>query len=188
MRLENVDIVLGSASPRRKQLFEMLDLQVSIEPANIEEVPNLELHPSETVIDLAKQKANALSVESSKLLVCADTVVVDGNDILGKPKNEKEAIDYLQRLSDKWHSVYSGVYLSCGQQNLGFSEHTKVFFKALSATEIDYYIKNHNPFDKAGAYGIQDWMGLRAVEKIEGCFYNVMGFPVNRFLKEIEQL
>lgn len=120
-------------------------------------------------------------------MLTSDTVVIHNNQILEKPKNHQEAVKMLKRLSDSVNEVVTGVYLYNPTNEISFSVRTKVFFKTLTREEIEYYVSNYKPFDKAGAYGIQEWIGMIGVEKIEGCFYNVMGLPMNELWKNLNE-
>lgn len=182
-------IVLGSGSPRRKELLESLGLSLRIKTADIEEVYPETLKAHEVASYLAHLKAKSLlsKISADELLITSDTVVIQNNRVLGKPTNKKEAIKTLAALSGNQHEVVTGVFIGNNDKSQVFSETTKVIFRPLSTEEINYYISNYQPFDKAGSYGIQEWIGKIGVSKIEGCFYNVMGLPVGRvcdFLKQ----
>jgi len=125
---------------------------------------------------------------SNEVLVTADTVVVHQEQVLGKPHSRQEAVDMLQSLSGCAHQVYTGVCLRSSLRSVSFTECTQVHFRPLAKHEIDYYIDHYRPFDKAGSYGIQEWIGMVGIERIEGCFYNVMGLPVARLYKELQAL
>lgn len=185
-------IILASQSPRRKTLLSQLGFDFDVYPSETDEDID-EQHPPLLVEKLALLKAKDVSgAFTDSMIIGADTVVVHEGEILGKPRDAAEAINYLTRLSGTSHNVFTGVALV--QTNSGglitaektFHEQTKVFFSPLSKHEIDAYIESGSPFDKAGAYGIQDDMGAVFVEKIEGDFYNVVGFPLNRFYQELK--
>ena len=185
-------IILASQSPRRKKLLEQIGLTFEVFPSNIEEVSDEE-EPSLLVEDLALQKANDVAASfPDSLIIGSDTIVVLNGEIIGKPENDKQAAEYLTWLSETTHKVYSGVAFVKTDKNgeiiarKTFNEQTKVTFSTLGEQEIQAYIKSGNPLDKAGAYGIQDDLGVLFVEKIEGDYYNVVGFPLNRFYREIK--
>lgn len=190
--LENLSkykIILGSNSPRRKELLSGLDIEF-----NVKVIPGLEenypetLDPQEIPVFLSKQKAEAYlsSLDNTMLLITADTIVWNGNAVIGKPKNRAEAIQMLRSLSGHEHHVVTGVCLTTTKKQLTFSVISTVRFASLSDEEIIYYVDKYKPFDKAGAYGIQEWIGYVGVESISGSFYNVMGLPVQRLYQELK--
>ena len=190
--LENLSkykIILGSNSPRRKELLSGLDIKF-----NVKVIPGLEenypetLDPQEIPVFLSKQKAEAYlsSLDDTMLLITADTIVWNGNAVIGKPKNRAEAIQMLRSLSGHEHHVVTGVCLTTTKKQLTFSVISSVRFASLSDEEIIYYVDKYKPFDKAGAYGIQEWIGYVGVESISGSFYNVMGLPVQRLYQELK--
>lgn len=186
-KLQKIPFVLGSGSARRQQLFKMVNLNFRVEVANVmEELINSSL--AANTENLARMKAEAIHIGDEECLITADTLVGLDGKILGKPKDELEAAQMLSELSNNWHDVYTGVYARYGNKTISFHEKTSVFIDALEEADIAYYIKNHNPMDKAGSYGIQDWFGLTQVQQIRGCYYNVMGFPLPRFYKEIQTI
>ena len=188
----NFKIILASASPRRKTILSQVDLDFIIEPSSINEDFSIGLLPKAFCEHWAREKANDIAKShSDKLIIGADTIVKINDNILGKPKNYKESFAMLKLLSGKTHQVLTGVSLI--HLDLGidftFNESTDVSFCFLTDEEINKYIDKYKPFDKAGSYGIQDGFSVY-VEKINGCFYNVMGFPISRFhtfYKAIEQ-
>lgn len=190
--LENLSkykIILGSNSPRRKELLSGLDIKF-----NVKVIPGLEenypetLDPQEIPVFLSKQKAEAYlsSLDDTMLLITADTIVWNGNAVIGKPKNRAEAIQMLRSLSGHEHHVVTGVCLTTTKKQLTFSVISSVCFASLNDEEIIYYVDKYKPFDKAGAYGIQEWIGYVGVESISGSFYNVMGLPVQRLYQELK--
>lgn len=181
------DYVLGSKSPRRKDLLSQLGLSFTIRTSSFKEDDHSQLPASEVPEYFAKEKAYDLkpTLVENELLITADTDVILEGSILGKAKNKDEASIMLNNLSGKWHEVTTGMCLLTRKKESSFSETTRVKFKDLTRSEIEYYIEVYKPFDKAGAYGIQEWIGLIGVEKIEGCFFNVIGLPVPRFYKEL---
>ena len=181
----NFDIVLASASPRRKTILSQVDLDFTIEPSKINEDFSIDLLPKAFCEHWAREKANDIAKShSDKLIIGADTVVIMNDKILGKPKSYNESFAMLKSLSGKTHQVLTGVSLI--HFNLGidftFTEYTDVSICFLTDEEINKYIDKYKPYDKAGSYGIQDGFSIY-VEKINGCFYNVMGYPISRFHK-----
>jgi len=182
------EIILGSASPRRKQLLEGLGLQFSVKAidANESEWP-AELSAHEVPLFLAELKSNAYPGELKKnqVLITSDTIVWCDKQVLNKPLDFEEGKKMLKQLSGKMHEVFTAVCLRSASKQKLFYDRTAVYFKMLSDTEIEYYLNHHKPYDKAGAYGAQDWIGYVGIEKIEGSFYNVMGLPVRQLYEEL---
>ena len=190
--LENLNkyhIILASNSPRRKELLEGLDLdfEVRVLPG-IDETYPLTLPAADIPLYIAKEKADAYrsQLTDKDLLITADTVVILGEDVLGKPVDNQDAFRMLRLLSGKTHQVVTGVCIITNQRQSEFSVSTDVSFDELSDSEIEYYIKTYSPMDKAGAYGIQEWIGHVAVSSLNGSYFNVMGFPVQRIYKELK--
>ena len=179
--------VLGSKSPRRQELLTQLGLEFETRLSDVNETYSEELKVEEVAVFLATLKGNSYrgNIKSDELIITADTVVILGNDILEKPNDRQHAIDMIRRLSGKTHSVMTGVAFTTVSNQHCFAEKTKVSFKELHSSEIEHYVDNYKPFDKAGAYGIQEWIGLVAVGSIEGCFFNVIGLPIPRLYKEL---
>ena len=181
--LNKYPIILASGSPRRKQLLEQIDLEFEVVPSQIYEDFSLNLSPADFVEHYAEKKAKEVADSYlDKWVIGADTIVVFESHILGKPKNEKDSFQMLKRLSGNTHQVITGVSIQNIKQDISdsFHERTNVTFNTLSDNIINYYIETYEPFDKAGSYGIQDWFSV-CVNRIDGCFYNVMGFPLARF-------
>jgi len=181
--LNKYPIILASGSPRRKQLLEQIDLEFEVVPSQIYEDFSLNLSPTDFVEYYAQEKAKDVANSySDKWVIGADTIVVCESHILGKPKNEKDSFQMLKRLSGNTHQVITGVSIQNIKQDISesFHERTNVTFNTLSDNIINYYIETYEPFDKAGSYGIQDWFSV-CVNRIDGCFYNVMGFPLSSF-------
>ena len=181
--LNKYPIILASGSPRRKQLLEQIDLEFEVIPSQIYEDFSLNLSPTDFVEYYAQEKAKDVANSyPDKWVIGADTIVVFESHILGKPKNEKDSFQMLKRLSGNTHQVITGVSIQNIKQDISdsFHERTNVTFNTLSDNIINYYIETYKPFDKAGSYGIQDWFSV-CVNRIDGCFYNVMGFPLSRF-------
>ena len=181
-----MEIILASNSPRRKELLNQLglDFEVRVMSGIDESYPdNL---PSKDVAEyIASKKSSAYSIASDELLITADTIVVVGHDILGKPHDREDACRMLRELSGKTHQVVTGVCLTTSKEQRRFSVTTDVTFKQLSDAEIEHYVDKYKPFDKAGAYGIQEWIGYIGVTALNGSYYNVMGFPVQRVYEEL---
>ena len=181
-------LILASNSPRRRELLAGLDVPFEVKVLQgIDESYPADTPVGEVPVFIAKAKAEAYRgrINDDQLVITADTVVVLDNLVLGKPASHDDACDMLRALSGKTHQVITGVTLRCKDGSRSFYEKTDVTFATLSDKDIDYYISHYRPFDKAGAYGIQEWIGMVGVEKIDGCFYNVMGLPVHRLYKEI---
>ena len=181
--LNKYPIILASGSPRRKQLLEQIDLEFEVVPSQIYEDFSLNLSPTDFVEYYAQEKAKDVANSyPDKWVIGADTIVVFESHILGKPKNEKDSFQMLKRLSGNTHQVITGVSIQNIKQDISdsFHERTNVTFNTLSDNIINNYIKTYKPFDKAGSYGIQDWFSV-CVNRIDGCFYNVMGFPLSSF-------
>jgi septum formation protein len=182
-------IILASQSPRRKNILENLGLHFEVRVAEVEESYPADLSPERVAIFLAQKKASAFKVLSKeKLLLGMDTIVCLGNQILGKPQSADDAIQTLTLLSGKAHTVITGVCILWKEAIHTFAEKTTVFFNELTPQEIEYYVHHFKPYDKAGSYGAQDWMGLVAIQRIEGDFYNVLGLPANRLITTLKQL
>lgn len=173
-------LILASASPRRSQLLRDAGFEFEIRLKDTEENYPDRMKCEEVPLFLAGLKADAFTGElkADELLITADTVVIIQNRIIGKPKDREEAIDMLRLLSGNKHTVVTGVCLTMADRRECCSASTDVFFRELTDDEIVYYVDTYRPFDKAGAYGIQEWIGYVGIERIEGSFYNVMGLPV----------
>jgi len=186
-QLASKNIILASGSPRRQQFLKDLEIDFTIQLKPVEEIYDPALKEADITDFLAKLKAAPFqgTLKDQDILVTSDTIVWSDGEALGKPTDAQNAYDIIKSLSGKTHSVISSVCLTSAKKQHVFSDITMVSIKELSDEEIHYYIKNFNPFDKAGAYGIQEWFGYIAVEKIEGSFFNVMGFPIHKFYKEI---
>lgn len=185
--LSNYSIILGSQSPRRKELFAGLNLPFRVEVREIDENFPAEMSAFEVPEFLAIQKAIPYKDDFKKndLLITSDTIVLIDNKILGKPFDYKHAFEMLQLLSGRKHMVITGVCITTANKQVTFSDRTDVFFKSLSPDEIDYYLTHYQPYDKAGSYGVQEWIGYVAIEKIEGSYFNVMGLPIQRLYEEL---
>jgi len=188
-------IILASGSPRRKQLLQSAEISFEVMIAATEESFPKELPPDEVAIHIAFNKAlavqDALKKESNSnvyTIIAADTIVVLENEIIGKPINGGDAINILSSLAGRKHKVITGVCILSGEQKIEFAEETEVEFHELSLSQIKYYVDQYKPYDKAGAYAIQEWIGIIGIKSIKGDFYNVMGLPVSRVVKELEKI
>jgi septum formation protein len=182
------NIILGSASPRRKELLSDIGLEFSIQTTDKEEGYPTNLKEHEIAEFLAKQKAKFLSENLSTidLLITADTIVSFKGELLNKPKNKEQAFNTLSKLSENTHKVITAVCIKNYQKEITFSAITLVTFKQLTKKEINFYINNFNPFDKAGAYGIQDWIGKIGIKSIEGSYSNVVGLPTAEVYQQLK--
>lgn len=187
-KLKNYTITLGSASPRRKQLLAELAIEFSIKTTQKEEKYPENLDGAEIAEFLAKQKAEVISKEltGNYLLITADTIVIQNNEILHKPTDKDDAQRILQNLSGKSHKVISGVCIKSAKKEVVFSSETEVTFNKLSEDEIRFYIEKFKPFDKAGSYGIQQWIGYIGIEKIKGSYNNVVGLPTAELYQKLK--
>lgn len=186
--LKKYRVVLGSKSPRRQQLLAELGVKFEVVALNVDESYPADLKISEVAVYLAQKKSVPFEEKLSEndLIITADTIVVIDNEILGKPANYAEAFDMLQKLSGKTHQVITGVHLLSTKQRCSFEVVTHVHFKSFSHEELDYYLTHFHPYDKAGAYGIQEWIGHIGVERIEGSYFNVMGLPVQKLYEALK--
>jgi len=188
--LKKYRILLGSASPRRKELLAGLDIPFEVKLlSDVDEIYPETLQKEEIPLFLARLKADAYKdlLGEYDLLITADTIVwLDGN-VYGKPRDEGEAKEMLRILSGNIHEVITGVCISGKEKQLTFHAVSKVKFARLDEDEIDYYIEKYKPYDKAGAYGVQEWIGYIGVEQLEGSFYNVMGLPVRMLYKHLKE-
>ncbi len=187
-RLKQYQIILASQSPRRAELLKQLGLDFSLDSKNVEEVYPEGLNNVEIAIYLSQLKAAPYQMEvkgTNKLVITSDTIVCVDNEVLGKPTDRNDAIAMLQKLSGRAHEVITGVTLMSACKSTSFSASTKVFFKILPFNEIEFYVDEYKPYDKAGAYGIQEWIGMTGIEKIEGSYFNVVGLPVQKLYTEL---
>jgi septum formation protein len=180
--------ILGSKSPRRQHLLKELGLDYELATVEMDETYPSELIGQEIPRYLCELKADAFPLDrypGNSVLITADTIVWLEGQCIGKPSGKTEAIEMLSRLSGRQHIVYTGICLRTRDRKHIFHAETIVNFKLLTAEEIEYYISHHRPYDKAGSYGIQDWIGYTGITGIIGCYYNVMGFPVQKFWEEL---
>jgi septum formation protein len=189
-KLQKYKLILASGSPRRQQFFKDLDLDFEIRLKEIEEIFPLELKAEEITNYLAELKANAFEGElnDNEILITSDTIVWHNNKALGKPKDEQDAFEILKSLSNATHEVITSVCFKTNTNVEVIYEVTQVTFSELSDEAILYYIENYKPFDKAGAYGIQEWIGFVGVSKIEGSYANVMGMPTDKVYEYLSKL
>lgn len=179
-------IILASQSPRRKQLMELAELQFEIIIADVDETNPPGMQGDLVPEYLAKKKAAAIEQQvHNAIIIAADTVVLLDHEILGKPKDEADAINILTKLSGRKHEVVTGVCMQKGNQQISFSTVTEVYFRTLTLEDIIHYVTNYKPYDKAGAYAIQEWIGMIGIEKINGDYYNVMGLPIGEVVKKL---
>ena len=192
--IRETTIILASQSPRRKQLLEWAEIPFEVMVQSTPETFPPDMPVPEVPVHIAREKAIALRQkneflhQNTHVIIAADTVVVLGNTIIGKPKDREDALDILARLSGNKHQVITGVVLLKGQQEIAFSDTTDVWFHPLTAEQIAFYVDKYQPYDKAGAYAIQEWIGVVGIKSIQGDFYNVMGLPVSRVVAELGNL
>ena len=189
MKVTDYHIILASGSPRRQQLLTEVGLEYELRLKEVSEELDGEFAPEAIAEQLALKKSSFYQNELSEneLLITADTTVVLNGEVLNKPKDYQDARSMLQKLSGANHQVITGVALTSAEKQASFSAVTHVYFKVLSTAEIDHYIQAYQPFDKAGAYGIQEWIGHIGIERIEGSYFNVVGLPTFELLNAIEQ-
>ncbi len=190
------EIILASQSPRRKQLLEWAEIPFRVLVSDADESFSANLDVEKIPIYIAQQKvlavkqliANEQSEIDDTIILAADTIVVLGNEVINKPIDRNDAIKILNKLSGKQHQVITGVVLQKGNINQSFSVTTQVKFHQLTQTQIEFYVDNYKPYDKAGAYAIQEWIGVVGIASIEGDFYNVMGLPVSSVVKALHTI
>ena len=183
-------IILGSNSPRRRELLAGLDIPFTVDTGNSFEErlePGLEAHEVPLRLSEGKSLGFHRPLEPDEVLITSDTVVIVEREVLGKPHSREEAVAMLRRLSGRAQVVFTAVTIRDCARRETFSVSTRVVFEPLSQAEIDHYVDKYRPYDKAGAYGIQEWIGYVGISSIEGSFYNVMGFPVHRVWHELQR-
>jgi len=180
--LKSKKIILASKSPRRQELLKGLDIQFEIKTKEVDESYPLTMKPEQVPVFLAEKKADAFVdlLEKDTILITSDTIVIQGKNILEKPNSIEEGKAMIRKLSGQVHTVVTGVCIRTLEKIISFSDETRVLFTDLTDDEIDYYMKNYQPFDKAGSYGVQEWIGYVGIERLEGSYYNVMGLPVHK--------
>jgi len=183
-------IILASQSPRRKQLLEWAEVPFEIVVKETDESYPGDLSIDEIAIHIARNKALAVrpTILASVPILAADTIVVLEKQIIGKPKDREDAVNILSSLSGKKHQVITGVVILCFEKEIVFAEITEVHFHELSLEQIEFYVDNYKPYDKAGAYAIQEWIGVVGIKSVTGDFYNVMGLPVSRVVQALQSL
>ncbi len=182
-------IILASQSPRRKQLMEMAELEFEVLIADVDETNPPGMPAAQVPEHLARKKADAVSLwVNDALVIAADTLVLLDEQILGKPKDAAHAIDILKQLSGRRHTVVTGVCMRKENKEVCFSTITEVYFRNLTEQQIEHYVSHYKPFDKAGAYAIQEWIGVTGIEKINGDYYNVMGLPIGEVCIRLKEL
>jgi septum formation protein len=194
MTINGHRIILASQSPRRKQLLEWAEIPFEIMVQSTEETFPPGMPVPEVPVHIAREKAVAVRKKyeslhhDANIIIAADTVVVLNNTIIGKPKDRDDALNILASLSGNKHQVITGVVLLKGEQEIAFADTTDVWFHPLTAEQIAFYVDKYQPYDKAGAYAIQEWIGVVGIKSIQGDFYNVMGLPVSRVVTELANL
>jgi septum formation protein len=180
-------IVLASGSPRRKQLLEWAEVSFEVLVKETAETYPPGLSVADVPVHIARNKALAVREQAGagRVILAADTVVVLGEEIIGKPKDREDAVNILSRLSGQRHEVITGVVLLSGEEEVAFYDRTSVWFHELGREELERYVDRYRPYDKAGAYAIQEWIGVVGIKGIEGDFYNVMGLPVSRVVRAL---
>lgn len=182
-------IVLASQSPRRKQLLEWAEVPFDVIVKETDERFPPGMQPQEVAVYIARNKALAVqqAVGSERIVLAADTIVVLGDNIIGKPVHREDAVSILLALSGSVHKVVTGVVIRKGDTEQAFADTTDVEFHELSVDQIEFYVDKYKPYDKAGAYAIQEWIGVVGIKAIQGDFYNVMGLPVSRVVRELQR-
>jgi len=183
-------IILASQSPRRKQLLEWAEVPFEVVSSDSDETYPPGLEPEGIAIHIAQNKAIAVQqkIKTNETILAADTIVVLGEAIIGKPVHREEAVSMLLALQGEKHKVITGVVLRKGEKEIAFADTTEVEFYKLSIDEIEFYVDKYKPYDKAGSYAIQEWIGVIGIKSINGDFYNVMGLPVSRVVRELQKL
>jgi septum formation protein len=182
-------IILASNSPRRKELMKMAGFEFEVKSKNVEENHPPEKNIDEIPLHLAQKKAKAFLSElgENEIVIGADTIVVQEGKIYEKPNDKPHAIEMLTALSGKTHEVITGVCILSKQKEVSFSEKTQVTFNALTREEIEYYVEHYKPYDKAGSYACQEWIGAVAIKRFDGDYFNVVGLPINRVYRELKE-
>ena len=183
-------IILASQSPRRKQLLEWAEVDFEVVVQSTDERFPPGLTPQEVAVYIARNKALAVQQKRNKgeIILAADTIVVLNDNIIGKPVHREEAISILLALSGEKHNVVTGVVILKDEKEIAFADTTEVVFHDLSTEQIEFYVDKYKPYDKAGAYAIQEWIGVIGIKSVKGDFYNVMGLPVSRIVRALKKL
>jgi septum formation protein len=185
-------IILASGSPRRKMLLDWAELKFEVIVSDADETFSSDLDPAEVAIAIAKKKNQAVvallnNEIADAIVISADTIVVLNNEIIGKPLDRNDALGIIKKLSGQSHQVITAVNIRDEEQDISFHDITEVVFHELADEQIMHYVDNYKPYDKAGAYAIQEWIGVVGIQSIRGDFYNVMGLPVSRVLKSLKE-
>ena len=182
-------IILASQSPRRKQLLEWAEVPFVINVKETDEKFPPGLKPDEVAVFIARNKAHAVqqTLGNDEIILAADTIVVLNDNIIGKPVHREEAVSILLALSGEKHRVITGVVIRKGAKEIAFADTTEVEFHELTVEQIEFYVDKYKPYDKAGAYAIQEWIGVVGIKSVNGDFYNVMGLPVSRVVRELQR-
>jgi len=185
--IQHKKIILGSQSPRRQKLLKQLGINYDIQVLSIDETYPSDLSPYDVPEYLASLKSEQFNTEKleNTCIITSDTVVILNDKILGKPIDKKDALKMILELSNKEHYVVTGVCLKFENKKKSFSSISKVEFETISESEANYYVNTFEPFDKAGSYGIQEWIGQARIKKINGCYYNIMGLPLNQLYNNL---
>jgi septum formation protein len=186
-KFNGLKVILGSNSPRRKQLFSELGIDFEVIVKDVDENVGMAMRPEDLVMFLARKKGMAFKNETKDgaIVITADTIVALGDQVIGKPSSLEDASEMLKMLSGKKHQVITGVAIMSDKKAESFFVRTEVCFKSLRPEEIEYYVHQFKPMDKAGAYGIQEWIGMTGIEYIQGSYYNVMGLPVKELYEQL---
>lgn len=188
--LHSKNIILASKSPRRQELLKGLDIEFTVQTRDIDESYPADMIPEDIPEFLALKKAHGFQdiIEENTILITSDTIVILENKVLEKPKTELQAKKMIKKLSNATHIVVTGVCIKTKYETIAFSDHTVVKFMPLTDAEIEYHVQKYKPFDKAGAYGVQEWIGYIGIERLEGSYYNVMGLPVHKVYQALAQI
>ena len=180
--------ILASQSPRRKQLLEWAEVDFEIRVQSTDETFPADISPEEAAVHVARVKAKAIDAEPGRIIIAADTMVVLKGEIINKPADREDAIHMLKKLSGQHHQVVTGVVLRRGEEEIVFADVTDVLFHSLTDEQIAFYVDKYQPYDKAGAYAIQEWIGVVGIKSVKGDFYNVMGLPVSRVVQALQKM
>ncbi|HEX2921925.1 MAG TPA: Maf family nucleotide pyrophosphatase [Bacteroidales bacterium] len=189
-KIKNYHVVLASSSPRRQQLLKDMGINFDVAKREYDESYPRNLPGAEIALYISRRKASLFKdyVRENEIVITADTIVWCNNKVIGKPVSVEEAISMLKQISGNVHEVITGVTILSGKKEISFSDSTKVKFEVMSDDEIRYYAENFNPMDKAGAYGIQEWIGIIGCSTIEGSYFNVVGLPVQKLYQELKKI
>ena len=185
----NQKIILASQSPRRRELLHLAEIDFDVIVADTDESYPTDLSFEKIAIHIAKNKALAVAGKNANdtIILAADTIVICNGELIGKPRDEEDAVKIISKLSGNKHSVITGVYMALHTKEIFFAEATDVTFHSLTQTQIKHYVNKYRPYDKAGAYAIQEWIGAIGIKNINGDFYNVMGLPISRVVAALEE-